>query len=464
MAVESRKDFRGRFNEFHLEQESGNIGQDSENQCQHGNGVPASIKSVFSVLSEEIIHIQFCLANEDIIRDQNPGNGPQESRVPDQPGKDICATAQELPWENCHSKASRDVSTHFKRNLLRAEVGESVGWGHHICRQIGGKRCHRKSKESHDYRKPSHFLHQCNGIRNGFAKNRYGSGCHRHSNKGEERHSWRQANRLPLDLIFLGCRIACEVRNIERKCRPKPHHGGQLGNKHRPELALFRSTRLKLRRSRKHIPKSIRCAVRPSQKQKSHSNEKRRRIGLQPSNGFRSLGNKPHVHCPKPDEAHELRQVDAEDWESLTLKRIVRYDVQEGVDGEAANPRLNPKPTAGYQPSQHGGNIGSHRSKRGAKQNGKRDSVFGSRMTDQEHGHQDNEVSQKHGSHRLVPVHTGFDHTATEHIGRHADHHPHPKSGNIRPTPIAALSCGRCQVGIVKRWRSPLNHSARNIR
>src|SRR6202795_3154175 len=72
-------------------------------------------------------------------------------------------------------------------------------------------------------------------------------------------------------------------------------------------------------------------------------------------------------------------------------------------------------------------------------------------MRVQQHGNQHQDVAEKNGEERLLPVHAAGDHSAGEHVGGDVHAHGDPESGVVVGAPGAALARDRSKVLVVER-------------
>jgi len=105
----------------------------------------------------------------------------------------------------------------------------------------------------------------------------------------------------------------------------------------------------------------------------------------------------------------ELRQVDGEVGmrrEALPARQVQFEDL---VEGPAADPHLDAEPPAGDEGAEQRGDIGAAHAEGRAAVHGKRDAVLGPGVAVQDHRHQDDDVGEDNGQHRLPPVHALVD-------------------------------------------------------
>ncbi len=100
---------------------------------------------------------------------------------------------------------------------------------------------------------------------------------------------------------------------------------------------------------------------------------------------------------------------------------------QHGIDGLAADPGLNPEPSAGDQRAQNSGEIRTSHAEGSANEHRKRDAVLGPGMRVEQHGRKHDQVAEQNGSDGLPPVHAAGDEARGQHVGGDADAHRDPE-------------------------------------
>jgi len=126
------------------------------------------------------------------------------------------------------------------------------------------------------------------------------------------------------------------------------------------------------------------------------------------------------------------------------------YDFQHGVDGRAADPRLDAEPAAGDQRAQDGGNVGAAHAKRRAHENRKRDAIFCACVRVEKHGDEDDQVAQQDGADGLLPIHAAGDEAGRQHVSGDADRHGDPEAGVVVSAPGAPVQGDRRKVRVIE--------------
>ena len=129
---------------------------------------------------------------------------------------------------------------------------------------------------------------------------------------------------------------------------------------------------------------------------------------------------KDHEHIEQPKK----RKADGGATGKVRPARRQRDD--HGVDGFPADPGLDAEPSAGNQGAKDCRDVCAEDSERGAREDRKRDAVFGASVSVQQHGDQHQDVAEENSEERLLPVHAAGDHAAGEHVGGNVDAHRNP--------------------------------------
>jgi len=109
------------------------------------------------------------------------------------------------------------------------------------------------------------------------------------------------------------------------------------------------------------------------------------------------------MNSPEAKKAQGLANINAEEWQGLAVKGVIRQAVEDDINRRAADPGLNTEPAAGDQPAGKGRNARPPGAKGRAQQYRKRYPVFGPGMADQDHRHQNNDIAEQNGNDRLPP-------------------------------------------------------------
>jgi hypothetical protein len=205
------------------------------------------------------------------------------------------------------------------------------------------------------------------------------------------------AERLPDYLLPLTAREAGKVRNIQRYRSPEANCSIQRGDE---KFQKIRKA-CEARRRRQHGAKSARRLVSPRQQQEADGQQNGCADSLQKTNVLDALEDDRQIDEPESQEA------DRSAVGNLPPGGLERRD--QCVDGFAADPGLDAKPSTGNERAQNRSKIRTQHSERSARQHRKRNSITRSRMRVQQHWDENNRVAEKHGRHRLFPVHSSLD-------------------------------------------------------
>src|SRR5205823_8857742 len=124
----------------------------------------------------------------------------------------------------------------------------------------------------------------------------------------------------------------------------------------------------------------------------------------QPTDAINSLVDDEHVDSPKEEETNKLRQSDAK-CGGGARSEAGNKDRHDFVNGIAANPGLNAKPTAGDERAHERGNVRAARSKRSATENREGDSVTRPGVCIEDHRNNDDQIAKENGEDGLRPIH-----------------------------------------------------------
>src|SRR6266581_5102947 len=241
------------------------------------------------------------------------------------------------------------------------------------------------------------------------------------------------------DLITLAACIPRKVGNVQRDSGPETDDAGERRDEKTEKFAEG----LKFGRRGEHRAEAPGFAARPEEKSESNQEQKRGGDALQEANGFNAAKNHQYVEEPEQNEA------DSRAGMKVCPRRGEGHD--HSVDGFAADPCLNAKPTAGDKSTQDGGDVGAENAEGSTSENRKRDTVLRARMGVQKHGDQHKEVAEKNGEERLFPIHAAGDHAAGEHVGGNVHAHGNPQCGVVVSAPSAALARDRSEILVVER-------------
>src|SRR6185503_2341017 len=196
-------------------------------------------------------------------------------------------------------------------------------------------------------------------------------GCARYGNTDEckQRHSSGQSESLAKHLRALALRVSSEIGDVERKSCPVSDICSQCSREQRPERSR---ALLKLHRVAKNATQAPAISNCPDEKSNPAKQKKWCRPALENLDAFRTLENDPHLDEPENRERNGHRHT------NVCPSRPQCLDQR--VEREPADPRLNSKPSARHDCAQHRRDICASYAKTRAAQNGKGNSVFSSRM------------------------------------------------------------------------------------
>ncbi len=147
------------------------------------------------------------------------------------------------------------------------------------------------------------------------------------------------------------------------------------------------------------------------------------------ADGFDATPDNDHVEQPEAEEAcPQDGWVGGDGWPD---------DLEHGVDGGAADPRLNAKPAAGDNGAEDGGDICAADAEGGADEDGKGNTVFCAGMGVEQHGDENDEVAEEDRADRLLPVHALGNEAGGELVGGDLHAHGEPESGVVVEAPGA---------------------------
>ena len=259
---------------------------------------------------------------------------------------------------------------------------------------------------------------------------------HRHADERVQRHRGWQSQHLAEHLIALGFGVTRKVRDVQRERGPESNHASERGEKEFPKLAFLRLTDVKRRGLREHRTESARLTPRPPEQQQSQRDEQWGFDVQQKANGINAAIDDVHVDAPKQHEAGELAGVDAEPIRGGSGMKF-KQRANNFVDRIATDPCLDTEPTTRHQRAQHGGNIRTERTKRGAAINWERNPVARSSVSVEDHGDEYDQVAEEDGEYSLPPIHAAADERRREHVSGDARGHGNPQRSKATNAPLA---------------------------
>ena len=335
-------------------EEAGEVREHRDHEGEHRDEVEPAGVCVAAVLAVQVVDVELALAQQEVVDDQDPTDGPQQRRVPDEPGEDVIPRGlEQLPREHHESEPRRNVAAEPEGDSARVDVDHRVRGRDHVGCEVGRQGGHaQREQRHHDGEAAPHLAQQLRRIPDRLAVDDFGGPGHRDSNEGEQRHRRGQADRLPEDLVALALRVSGEVGDVERERGPKADHRGERGEERRPELPLLRPSGIELARRVDHRPEAARLDIRPCEQRQPHEDQKRGRELLEDPNRLHALVDEVDLDRPEPEEAQQLGRVDAHEGECVARQRSRRNDVEQLIDRRSADPRLDPEPTARHQCAQ----------------------------------------------------------------------------------------------------------------
>ena len=124
---------------------------------------------------------------------------------------------------------------------------------------------------------------------------------------------------------------------------------------------------------------------------------------------------------------------------------------EEGVQGLAADPRLNAEPAAGDEGAHQGRQVRAVGSIGGPRENREGNSILRSRMRVQQNRREHDRVAKQDRNKRLPPVHAGADQSRRKHVSRDAVRHADPQRGVVVGSPVALGDLDGRQIVIEQR-------------
>ena len=378
----------------------------------------------------ELGGIELLATPDEVVGDHDAGDRPEKRAVADEPGEDVSAGILiEFPRHHEDTEKRGDESAGAKADPLRGEVGKIVGRRDDIGRDVGREGGHGERDES-EGRNPraAELGDDLDGIPNGGAENDDSRARHQDADEGVEGHGGGKSERLADNLIALRARIAGKVGDIERERRPVADHGGEPRAEDRPEFCRG-IQRGWLGEDR---AESVGRVPRPPHKHQTDEEKKGRAERFHPFDRLHTADDEVDVDRPKNHEAEEFAGRDAEEREVLFGRWIeAEHNGGRGIDGRAADPRLNAEPSAGHQSAHERRDVRAEGPERGAEQHRERNAVGRARMRVEGHRDEHDEIAEENGEGGLPPIHALLDEAAGEGVSRDADRHADPEGGDV---------------------------------
>nr|GEU28076.1 hypothetical protein [Tanacetum cinerariifolium] len=428
-------------------EKAGDIGHDADDERRQRRHVPAAVIRILAAFAVQLRHIEFRLAHQVVVDDQDAGNRAQQRRVADQPREHIAlGRFQYLPRHHDDGNRRRQVTAGAVGDALGGEGRKIVGRSHQVGGQVDRHRVDQQDDQRHQHGHAGHAAGQVHGIPDRLAVQDHRGRRHDHGHHRQQRHGHRQAHGLAHDLVALGFGKARKVGNVQCQRGPEAHHGGQRRPEHGPELARLFAAGDKLRWRRQQVAEAARLVVHPRQQHEADQDFQRRGIGFQLADRFHAVHDVVQLNGPESQKAQQLRSVDAQHRELVAADLTAHQHTEQGVDHLAAEPGLDAVPAAGHDGAHQRGQLGAGRAERRARQHRVRDAELGARVADQQHRQQHDGVGEEDREHRLPAGHAAFDQAGRQRVRRDAHHHAHPQRGKVVPAPRALRGGGGRQV------------------
>src|ERR1700731_851959 len=156
------------------------------------------------------------LAHDEIIADEDAGDGPEKTEIADEPAEDVAAVVRhQFPRLHDDAHGAGDEATGAETDAARRKIREIVGGRDDVGGHVDVEGGHEQSNHGEDHR-PGIAEARENGdwIPQGLAKNNQGGRGDGDADKGVEGHGGGEAERLADDLIALAASVAREIRNV----------------------------------------------------------------------------------------------------------------------------------------------------------------------------------------------------------------------------------------------------------
>src|SRR3979490_1416204 len=297
----------------------------------------------------EVFDDQEFLAHDEVIADENAGDGAEKTGVADEPAEDVAAVVgHQLPGLHDDAHGAGDQAAGAETDAPRREIGKIVRRGNDVGSDVDVERGHEQRDHRQDHRPGiAEAREDRNRIPQGLAKNNQGGGGDGNAYERVKGHRCGEAERLADDLIALAASVAREIGNVQRDGGTETDHAGERRDEDTEELAEG----LKLRRRGEHRAEAAGFAARPEKESKSDEEQERSGNALQEANGFKAAENYEHIQKPEKEKADRRA--------GMEICPTGNKGHDHGVDGFAADPGLNAKPAAGDEGAQNRRNVGA---------------------------------------------------------------------------------------------------------
>jgi hypothetical protein len=188
----------------------------------------------------------------------------------------------------------------------------------------------------------------------------------------------------------------------------------------------------------------------PSKQAERDDQHERRRPVFKSADGVHAAQDDENVDRPEDGEAQPERPVLSGDHRGVCPAAAKQLPTK-GKKRPAADPGLDPKPSAGNPGPQQRGDVGAKDTKRCPGENRIGDAVFGAGVAVRQHWNQDDDVGERDRQDRLIPGHTQRDEPGCQQVGRDVVRHPDPQSHVVVGIPGPFLDRHRGQVVVIKR-------------
>ena len=184
----------------------------------------------------------------------------------------------------------------------------------------------------------------------------------------------------------------------------------------------------------------------PKQQQCTSTEEQRRRPALQNFDAFCAFENDRDLNSPENCE----RDRNA----SWHLRPCRPRRLEECVQCQCSDPRLDPEPSTGDDRPQYRRDVGTAHAKARSAKHRERDSVFRSGVCIEDHGNQHDHVAEQDRYHRLPPRHPLVHEAGRKGVGGDHDAHADPERGDVVGGPRPARRIRRREIRIPERAAS----------
>src|SRR5437879_2356648 len=213
------------------------------------------------------------LAHDEIIADEDAGDGTEKSGVADEPAEDVAAVVgHQFPRLHNDAHGAGDEAAGAKTDAARRKIREIVGGRDHVGSDVDVKSGYEQSNHGQDHRPGiAEARENRNRIPEGLAKNNHGGGSDGDADEGVQGHRCGEAQGLADDLIALAASVTREIRDVQRHGGPESDHARERRNGETEEFAEA----LKYRGPPEHGAEAARFAASPQEKGKSDEQQER---------------------------------------------------------------------------------------------------------------------------------------------------------------------------------------------